>query len=551
MFAIGCGNAPHLLPLLEPKRALQRGRRISLPDRVRLAGFSRGKPESQADYRATPPPGDPPMPLHHARPAVSAAGRKAAKRAAKRQSGPSPGPAAAAAPGFPPEFLLATDLPRDHFPAAGGSPHAIHQAITEELLLDGNAKQNLATFCQTWEAPEVHALMDLAIDKNLIDKDEYPQTAEIESRCVSMLADLWHAPGAAMGCSTVGSSEAAMLGGMAAKWRWREKRRAAGKPTDRPNMICGAVQICWHKFAKYWDVEIREVGMRPGAMCLEPADVVARADENTIFVVPTMGVTYHGLYEDVAGIAAALDDLERETGLDVPIHVDAASGGFLAPFTAPDHAPWDFRLPRVKSINASGHKFGLAPLGVGWVLWREPADLPDDLVFHVTYLGGDMPTFQINFSRPAITTSCGSAGRATRRFTGRPTTWPGTAPRRSLPTTASRSSTTATRPRGFPPSSGRCGPTRARASRSTTWRTDCGCGAGRCPPIRSPVTSPRRRFSGSSCGGTSIARWPISSCGTSRRRSNTSGRIRRRSRQPAARAATRTRSGGAARPAIS
>jgi glutamate decarboxylase len=341
------------------------------------------------------------MPLHHARPAVSAAGRKAAKRAAPRDPGPGPGPAAAAAPGFPPEFLLATDLPRDHFPAAGGSPHAIHQAIAEELLLDGNAKQNLATFCQTWEAPEVHALMDLAIDKNLIDKDEYPQTAEIESRCVSMLADLWHAPGAAMGCSTVGSSEAAMLGGMAAKWRWREKRRAAGKPADRPNMICGAVQICWHKFAKYWDIEIREVGMRPGAMCLDPADVVARVDENTIFVVPTMGVTYHGLYEDVAGIAAALDDLERQTGLDVPIHVDAASGGFLAPFTAPDHAPWDFRLPRVKSINASGHKFGLAPLGVGWVLWREPADLPDDLVFHVTYLGGDMPTFQINFSRPA------------------------------------------------------------------------------------------------------------------------------------------------------
>ncbi len=338
------------------------------------------------------------MPLHHARRPMSPTSQKTASKAPAK---PSAGQPAATGPSFPPDFLLTTDLPRDHFPVAGGPPHAIHQAIAEELLLDGNSKQNLATFCQTWEAPEVHALMDLAIDKNLIDKDEYPQTAEIESRCVSMLADLWHAPGAAMGCSTVGSSEAAMLGGMAAKWRWREKRQAEGKPTDKPNMICGAVQICWHKFAKYWDIEIREVGMRPGRMCLDPEDVLARVDENTIFVVPTMGVTYHGLYEDVEGIAKALDDLEQRTGLDVPSHVDAASGGFLAPFTAPDHAPWDFRLPRVKSINASGHKFGLAPLGVGWVLWREPADLPDDLVFHVSYLGGDMPTFQINFSRPA------------------------------------------------------------------------------------------------------------------------------------------------------
>ena len=310
-------------------------------------------------------------------------------------------PAAAPAAGFPPEVLLPDDLPRDRFPSAGAAPQAIHQAIRDELLLDGNAKQNLATFCQTWESPEVHALMDLAIDKNLIDKDEYPQTAEIERRCVSMLADLWKAPGPAVGCSTIGSSEAAMLGGMAAKWRWRERRRSAGKPCDSPNMVCGAVQVCWHKFARYWDIELREVGMRRGGLCLEPEDVLARVDENTIVVVPTLGVTYHGLYENVAAIAAALDDLERRCGLDIPIHVDAASGGFLVPFTDPDREAWDFRLKRVKSINASGHKFGLAPLGVGWVLWREPADLPDDLVFRVSYLGGDMPTFQINFSRPA------------------------------------------------------------------------------------------------------------------------------------------------------
>lgn len=330
------------------------------------------------------------MPLHRSRHAHH---QPTAHRAARK------GNQAAAEVGA--DFVLTDDLPRDRFPVFGSPPQAIHQAIKDELLLDGNAKQNLATFCQTWESPEVHDLMDLAIDKNLIDKDEYPQTAEIERRCVAMLADLWKAPDAAIGCSTIGSSEAAMLGGMAAKWRWRERRRAAGKPTDSPNMVCGAVQICWHKFAKYWDIEIREVGMRPGRTCLEPDDVLARVDENTIFVVPTLGVTYHGLYEDVAAIARALDSFEQRTGLDIPIHVDAASGGFLAPFTDPGREPWDFRLPRVKSINASGHKFGLAPLGVGWVLWREPADLPDDLVFHVSYLGGDMPTFQINFSRPA------------------------------------------------------------------------------------------------------------------------------------------------------
>jgi len=297
--------------------------------------------------------------------------------------------------------LMKRPLPHSKFPQHPSEAEMVFQILSEELLLDGNSKQNLATFCQTWESPQVHRLMDLAIDKNLIDKDEYPQTAEIERRCVNLLADLWNAPGEAMGCSTIGSSEASMLGGMAAKWRWRARQKAAGRPTDRPNMVCGSVQICWKKFARYWDVELREIEMTSSELCISPEEVLKRVDENTIFVVPTMGVTYHGLYEDVQAISQALDDLQARTGLDVPIHVDAASGGFLAPFTAPDHAAWDFRLERVKSINASGHKFGMAPLGVGWVLWREPQDLPEELIFHVSYLGGDMPTFQINFSRPA------------------------------------------------------------------------------------------------------------------------------------------------------
>ena len=292
-------------------------------------------------------------------------------------------------------------LPKAGFPAAEKSPRHVFAAVRDELMLDGNSRQNLATVCQTWVDDEVRGLMALSIDKNLIDKDEYPQTAEIEARCVRMLADLWNAPApeTTLGCSTIGSSEAAMLGGLALKWRWRKARQAAGKPADRPNMICGPVQVCWHKFARYFDVEIREVPMEGDRLILDAAEVVKRVDENTIGVVPTLGVTFTGQYEPVKAISDALDRLQAETGLDVPIHVDGASGGFLAPFCAPD-LPWDFRLPRVKSVNASGHKFGLAPLGVGWVVWREAADLPQELIFDVNYLGGNMPTFALNFSRP-------------------------------------------------------------------------------------------------------------------------------------------------------
>jgi glutamate decarboxylase len=296
---------------------------------------------------------------------------------------------------------LATALPKKHFPRHERDPGRIYQAVRDELLLDGNSRQNLATFCQTWIEPEVHRLLDDCIDKNMIDKDEYPQTAEIENRCVHMLANLWNSPDpvSSIGCSTTGSSEAAMLGGMAMKWRWREQRRAAGKSVERPNMICGPVQICWHKFARYWDVELREIPMEKERLLMNPKEVIARCDENTIGVVPTLGVTFDGRYEPVKAVADALDRVQKKSGFDIPIHVDAASGGFLAPFCAPDLV-WDFRLPRVKSINASGHKYGLAPLGCGWVVWREKNDLPADLIFNVNYLGGNMPTFALNFSRP-------------------------------------------------------------------------------------------------------------------------------------------------------
>lgn len=280
-------------------------------------------------------------------------------------------------------------------------PQTIRDLILDELLLDGNAKQNLATFCQTDVDEDIHIIMDKCIDKNMIDKDEYPQTAEIENRCVHILADLWNSPesGTTLGCSTTGSSEAAMLGGLAMKWRWREKRKKEGKPTDKPNMITGPVQVCWEKFARYFDVELRQIPMEHGRLLMNAEEVLKRVDENTIGVVPTFGVTFTLQYEDVKAISDALDRLQKETGLDIPIHVDAASGGFIAPFIQKDIV-WDFRLPRVKSINTSGHKFGLSPLGVGWVVWREKTDLPEDLIFNVNYLGGNMPTFALNFSRP-------------------------------------------------------------------------------------------------------------------------------------------------------
>ena len=278
------------------------------------------------------------------------------------------------------------------------------QIINDELYLDGNARQNLATFCQTWDDENVHKLMDLSINKNWIDKEEYPQSAAIDLRCVNMVADLWHAPapknGQAVGTNTIGSSEACMLGGMAMKWRWRKRMEAAGKPTDKPNLVCGPVQICWHKFARYWDVELREIPMRPGQLFMDPKRMIEACDENTIGVVPTFGVTYTGNYEFPQPLHDALDKFQADTGIDIDMHIDAASGGFLAPFVAPDIV-WDFRLPRVKSISASGHKFGLAPLGCGWVIWRDEEALPQELVFNVDYLGGQIGTFAINFSRPA------------------------------------------------------------------------------------------------------------------------------------------------------
>lgn len=293
------------------------------------------------------------------------------------------------------------ELPKYAMPECGMSPEIAYRLVRDQLMLDGNARLNLATFCQTWLDPNVHEIMDACIDKNMIDRDEYPATAELEKRCIQIVADLWNASSSeiALGCSTIGSSEGCMLGGLAMKFRWRAKREAAGKSCDKPNIVVGPVQVCWHKFARYFDVELREAPIKRDRLGLDGASVLELVDENTIGVVATFGVTFTCHYEPVQEICEALDALQRDKGLDIPVHVDAASGGFVAPFAAPDIL-WDFRLPRVVSINASGHKYGLAPLGTGWAVWRDQEYLPEDLIFWVNYLGGNMPTFALNFSRP-------------------------------------------------------------------------------------------------------------------------------------------------------
>jgi glutamate decarboxylase len=298
--------------------------------------------------------------------------------------------------------LEAEHISKNQISEAEIAPDVAYQIIHDELMLDGNARMNLATFVTTWMEPQAEKLMAECLDKNMIDKDEYPQTAELEMRCVNILSRLWHAPegDAATGCSTTGSSEAAMLGGLALKRRWQKQRAAAGKPADKPNLVMGInVQVCWEKFANYWDIEMRLVPMESDRFHLSAEEAVKHCDENTIGVVAILGSTFDGSYEPVQEIRTALDELQGRTGIDVPVHVDGASGAFVAPFIDPELV-WDFRLPRVRSINASGHKYGLVYPGVGWVVWRDTESMPEELIFWVNYLGDNMPTFALNFSRP-------------------------------------------------------------------------------------------------------------------------------------------------------
>ena len=316
-------------------------------------------------------------------------------------------PSASIAPAYTGR-LSNSPVPTLRMPDESMEPQAAYRFIHDELMLDGSSRLNLATFVTTWMDPEAEKLMAETFDKNMIDKDEYPATAAIEQRCVCMVADLFHAenlrdddPSTAVGVSTVGSSEAVMLAGLAMSWLWRQKVGDGknGWRTRRPNLVMGSnVQVVWEKFCRYFDVEPVYLPMEEGRYVITPEQVLGAVNEDTIGVVAILGTTYTGELEPVAEICAALDELASQGGVDVPVHVDAASGGFVVPFLHPD-VIWDFRLPRVVSINVSGHKYGLTYPGIGFVVWRNADYLPEELVFRVNYLGGDMPTFTLNFSK--------------------------------------------------------------------------------------------------------------------------------------------------------
>jgi len=294
--------------------------------------------------------------------------------------------------------FITQDAPSTSFPEEGMTAQDAMRLVAEELVLEGRPAHNLATFVTTWMEPEAQRLIAANLHRNFIDHAEYPRTAEIEQRCVRMLADLFNAPGETTGARTHGSSEAIMLGALSLKWNWRKRRETAGEPNDRPNLVFGGdVHVVWEKFCRYFDVEPRIVPLQEGKYTIGPDDVEPHIDENTIAVAAVLGTTFTGHKDDITGINELLVRLKEERGLDVPLHVDAASGGFVWPFIYPDSV-WDFRLEQVRSINVSGHKFGLVYPGIGWLIFREKGDLAQELVFEENYLGKTDPTFTLNFS---------------------------------------------------------------------------------------------------------------------------------------------------------
>ncbi len=297
--------------------------------------------------------------------------------------------------------FLSENVPDRDFPEEGMEPTDAFRLVGEDIVLEGNPWRNLATFVTTWMEPEAQRIIAENLHRNFIDHAEYPISAEIEQRCIRMLADLFHAPGETTGCRTQGSSEAIMLGALSLKWKWRERREKAGKGTEKPNLIFGGdVHVVWEKFCRYFDVEPRIVPLQDDKYTIGPEDVEPHIDENTIGVAAVLGTTFTGHMDDIVGINKLLVDLKGEKGLDIPLHIDGASGGFVWPFLYPD-SEWDFRLEQVRSINVSGHKFGLVYPGIGWLVFREKSDLAEDLVFYENYLGKTDATFTLNFSTGA------------------------------------------------------------------------------------------------------------------------------------------------------
>ena len=297
--------------------------------------------------------------------------------------------------------FLTEDAPDGPFPETGMPALDAMRLVDEELVLEGDPWRNLATFVTTWMEPEAQRIVAENLHRNFIDHAEYPISAEIEQRCIRMLADLYHAPGETTGARTQGSSEAIMLGALSLKWKWKQRREAESKPTDRPNLVFGGdVHVVWEKFCRYFDVEPRIVPLQEDKYVIGPEDVEPHLDQNTIGVAAVLGTTFTGHADDIAGINGLLLELKEKRGIDVPLHVDAASGGFVWPFLHPD-SEWDFRLEQVRSINVSGHKFGLVYPGIGWLVFREKSDLAEDLVFYENYLGKTDATFTLNFSTGA------------------------------------------------------------------------------------------------------------------------------------------------------
>ncbi len=296
-------------------------------------------------------------------------------------------------------------IPKYEIPEEGMPAKAAYQLIHEELNLDGNPALNLASFVTTWMEPEADQLIMDSIGKNYVDNDEYPQTSKIQDRVVNMLARRFNAPNEcrSVGTGTIGSSEAIMLGLLAHKWTWGTRREEEGKAGDKPNIVMGAdVHTVWEKFAKYFDVELKLIPLKRDAYTITAEDVASEVDENTIAVGAVIGTTFTGQMDPIKEINDLLVDIKKTKGWDIPIHVDGASGGFVAPFIFPN-MEWDFRLEQVKSINVSGHKYGLVYPGVGWIIFKDKSDLPEDLIFDINYLGGMMPNYSLNFSKGSST----------------------------------------------------------------------------------------------------------------------------------------------------
>ena len=300
---------------------------------------------------------------------------------------------------------FAETIPKYEIPDEGMPPRAAYQLIREELNLDGNPTLNLASFVTTWMEPEANQLIMDSVGKNFVDNDEYPQTEKIQTRVVNMLARLFNSPekSESLGTATIGSSEAIMLGLLAHKWSWKKRRQAEGKSYDKPNIVMGAdVHTAWEKFALYFDVELKLIPLEKDRHIVTTADIEREIDENTICVGAVLGTTFTGQMDPIKEINDLLVNIKKTKGWNIPIHVDAASGGFITPFLNPE-IEWDFRLEQVKSINVSGHKYGLVYPGVGWLIFCDKHDLPEDLIFEVNYLGGLMPNYSLNFSKASNT----------------------------------------------------------------------------------------------------------------------------------------------------